>query len=143
MVSNTGRGKEFQVLARCAVSRFLGAEFDMEVALPIGNPPKLHFFDLVSRDHRYVGEAKAFAWTISGNVPSAKITTLREAAQYLQALPPGTKGFIVMKEDRNPRTSESLADYFVRLNQHLLGQVAVLQLSGDGMTLQTIRRGSL
>jgi hypothetical protein len=52
MVSNTGRGKEFQVLARRAVSRFLGVEFDMEVPLPIGNPPKPHFFDLVSRDHR-------------------------------------------------------------------------------------------
>ncbi len=143
MVSNTGKGKEFQALARRAVSRLLGVEFDMEVALPIGNPPKPHPFDLVSRDHRYAGEAKAFTWTISGNVPSAKITTLREAAQYLQALPSGTKRFIVMKENRHPRTGESLADYFVRLNQHLLGQVAVLQLLEDGTTLRTIRRGSL
>jgi hypothetical protein len=115
----------------------------MEVALPIGNPPKSHPFDLVSRDHRYVGEAKAFTWTISANVPSAKITTLREAVQYLQALPAGTKGFIVIKENRHPLTGESLANYFVRHNQHLLGQVAVLQLSEDGTVIQTIRRGSL
>lgn len=143
MLSNTQRGKEFQVLAHRAISRLLGSEFDMEVSLPIGDPPKLHPFDLASRDHQYVGEAKAFTWTIVGNVPSAKITALKEAALYLQALPPATKGFIVMRESRHPRTGESLAHYFVRLHEHLLGQVAIFQLSDDGSNLQTIRRGSL
>ncbi len=143
MISNTQRGKDFQVLAHRAISRYLRIEFDMEVLLPIGNPPKLHPFDLASRDRRYVGEAKAFTWTIAGNVPSAKITTLKEAALYLQALPPGTKGFIIVKESHHPRNSESLANYFVRLHAHLLGSTAILELSADGLTLRTIRRGSL
>ena len=142
MLSNTQRGKQFQVLAHRALSRFLAIEFDIEVALPIGNPPKLHPFDLASRDRRYVGEAKAFTWTVTGNVPSAKITTLKEAALYLQALPSGTKGFIVMKESRHPRRGETLAGYFVRLHEHLLGDVAIFQLAEDGSTIETIRRGS-
>lgn len=83
MESNTQRGKQFQLQARDALAKWLGVQFDTEVSLPIGNPPKSHAFDLACEDRRYAAEAKAFTWTISGNIPSAKITTLREAAQYL------------------------------------------------------------
>src|SRR5712691_8168568 len=143
MKSNTEKGKEFQITARDALSKLLGVQFDMEVKLPIGSPPQFHAFDLASVDRRYVGEAKAFTWTVSGKTPSAKITTLREATHYLQELPEETKTFIVMKHDSHPRNGETLANYFARLNDHLLGQVAILELSGDRTSLKTVRRGSL
>jgi len=142
MRSNVEKGKELQKRSRDALSRLLGVPFEMEVALPIGNPPKRHTFDLVSLDHRYVGETKAFTWTVSGNIPSAKITTLREAVQYLQMLPVQTKTFLVIKRDLHPRNNEALADYFVRLNSHLLGPVAIFELSEDGTALRTVQSGS-
>ena len=143
MNSNTEIGRRFQLRSRQALTRLLQVPFEMEVHLPIGNPPKNHPFDLVSADKMYVGEAKAFTWTISGNTPSAKITTLREAAQYLHALPPGTKTLIVMKHSPHPRTGETLAHYFARLNGHLLGQTAILELDEGTDSLTIIRRGLL
>jgi len=74
--SNSERGAEFQSRARNTLTQWLGVHFNTEISLPIGSPPKDHRFDLVSEDRRYVGEAKAFSWTASGNTPSAKITTL-------------------------------------------------------------------
>jgi hypothetical protein len=89
-------------------------------------------FDFASGDRRYVGEAKSFTWTISGNTPSAKITTLREAIQYLKELPFGTKTFIVMKKAQHPIRKETLAAYFARLNTHLVGATAILELDDKG-----------
>lgn len=128
---NTKKGRDFQLRARHALGKAFGFEFDLEVKLPIGNPPKPHTFDLASANRTIVGECKAFAWTVSGNVPSAKITTLREAANYLLQLPADTIAFIVMDRHCHPMKGEALADYFGRLNAHLLGRVSLLELSND------------
>jgi len=74
---NTKTGRDFQFRARRAFEKAFGLEFDLEVKLPIGSPAKAHTFDLASANRAIVAECKAFAWTVSGNVPSAKITTLR------------------------------------------------------------------
>ncbi len=124
--------------ARQALAKVFGFEFDLEVKLPIGNPPKPHKFDLASPDRTIVGECKAFAWTVSGNVPSAKISTLREAANHLLQLPIDTIAFIVMERDCHPARGEALADYFARLNSHLLGRVSLLELSSSD-TLRLIQ----
>lgn len=132
MISNTEKGKEFQLRARAALRDLTGLDFEMEVKLPIGKPAKLHPFDLATPDRRFVGECKAFTFTKSGNNPSAKITTLREAALYLRQLPPGSHRFIVMKRDVRPGHAESLAEQFARLNAGLLEDVVILELSEDG-----------
>ena len=131
MISNTEKGKRFQFSAKGAVEQWVGLPFELEVKLPVGNPPKLHAFDLASLDRKYVGEAKAFSWTQSGNNPSAKITTLRESVQYLQHLPKEVKAFIVIKHSSYPRKKETLANYFVRMNHHLLGSIAILELNEE------------
>ena len=130
-MSNVEKGKQFQLRAQSALEKLTGIQFELEVELPIGSPPKLHLFDLASPDQRFIGESKAYTWTVTGNTPSAKITTLKEAAQYLNDLPAGTKTFIIMKRDVHPVKGESLAEYFSRLNNHLLGAVAVLELAAD------------
>lgn len=126
---NTRKGKEFQFRARQALGKVFGFEFDLEVKLLIGNPPKTHTFDLASVNRMVVAECKAYTWTEGGNVPSAKITTLREAANYLLQLPADTITLIVMDRHCHPVKGEALADYFARLNSHLLGQVSLLELS--------------
>jgi hypothetical protein len=97
MISNTQLGRDFQQLARDVLQERLAVTFELDTGLLIGNPPRSHRFDLVSRDHRIIGEAKAFTWTKSENVPSAKVTGLREAAQYLNLLDGNLVRFIVMK----------------------------------------------
>jgi len=129
--ANTKKGRDFQLRVQQALERTLGIEFDLEVKIAIGDPPKARPFDLASRSGAIVAECKAYAWTQGGNVPSAKITTLREAANYLLQLPVSTTTLIVMDRHCHPRRGEALADYFVRLNSHLLGRVSLLELSSD------------
>ena len=53
------------------------------------------------------------------------------SCNYLRELPSETIGFIVMEHHRHPVKDDTLADYFCRLNSHLLGSVAVLELSNQ------------
>jgi len=129
-VSNTEKGKQFQRLALDALSRLTGLQLEAETEVRIGNKP--HRFDLASKDQKYVAECKAFTWTAGGNVPSAKISTLREAVNYLGQLPEGTRRLLVLKQSLRAGYSESLAEYFARLNDELLGDVCVIELSDDG-----------
>jgi hypothetical protein len=85
MLSNTERGKAFQILCGDALKRAVGREFDLEVPIAIGGG-KFHAFDLATRERDIVAECKAFAFTATGNNPSAKITTLREATMYLGSI---------------------------------------------------------
>lgn len=129
--SNVGRGRQFQDRVQRVLAALLGEPFDSEVLIAIGSPPKERRFDLASRSKSIVCECKAFTWTVSGNIPSAKITTLREAAQYLLALPPNTTKIIAMSRSLRRRHAESLAEYFSRLNAHLLGSVHVLEIDDN------------
>ncbi len=88
---NTGKGRSFQELSSRMISRHFDTTFGLDVSIPIGNPPKEHRFDLVSKDVRYVGECKNYSWTETGNMPSAKMGFVNEAVFYLTFLPPGTR----------------------------------------------------
>src|SRR3989442_603185 len=111
VLSHIERGRQLQEHARRILEMLLGEPFDAEALLPIGSPPKPHRFDLASRSRGVVCECKSFTWTASGKVPSAKITTLREAVQYLLALPAETIKVIAMKRSLRSTHRESLAEY--------------------------------
>ena len=132
--SNFQQGRDFQELVGAALAREVGEAFDLEVDLPIGTPPKPHRFDLASRSRRIVCECKAYTWTESGNVPSAKITHLREAVTYLTQLPEQTTRILAVKHAAHATKSETLGEYFVRLNQTILGSTLVLEVGVDGGT---------
>ena len=131
-LSNWQRGKDFQLVAKQALEKLLGEPVGMEISMPIGHPPKSRPFDLASATRSVVGECKAVTWTASGNVPSAKVTNLREACQYLRLLPDGTTRLLLMARSVHPRSGEPLADYFCRLNAHLLGDVVVVEVGDYG-----------
>jgi hypothetical protein len=137
-ISNKERGDVFRDRVRGSRERVLGESFSTEVKLPIGCPAKLHAFDLVSTSRKYVCECKAYTWTTTGNAPSAKISTLLEAVQYLTALPDGLTPLLVMQRDLHRTRGESLADHFVRLNSYLLGKIVILELQTSGGELRTI-----
>ncbi|MCG3177902.1 MAG: hypothetical protein BIFFINMI_00224 [Phycisphaerae bacterium] len=125
---NSGRGNAFRQLAANVLGEHWKLALESEVSLPIGNPPKYHRFDLASGDRKYVGEAKSYTWTESGNVPSAKMTCVNEAVFYLSHLPAKGIRFVAMLKDIRPRTGESLAVYYYRTNRHLLNGVKILEI---------------
>lgn len=134
---HTRIGKEFQHLVQQAVSIKYGAEFEEEPAIPIGTPPKDHYFDLASKDRSIVAECKRYTWTISGNVPSAKLKGLNEAVFYFGFLPENTTKLLCMSKAISPRRQETLAEYYYRCYGHLLEDVHILEISEDG-TLREI-----
>ncbi len=131
MASNTERGRLFQGKCREALELHFGKRFLAEVKIQIAEN-KWQSFDLATEANDIVAECKAFAFTASGNNPSAKITTLREAAQYLRAVPGSRARLLILKRDVHPTRGESLGAHFVRLNSYLLGDVTVLEIEETG-----------
>jgi hypothetical protein len=66
-----------------------------------------------------------------GNMPSVKTTTAPEAVLCLQWLPPEWTKILAMSRSLRAGYRESLAEYFVRLNSHPLGDVEVIEVA-DG-----------
>lgn len=73
-------------------------------------------------------------------MPSAKITIAREAILFLEWLPSDWTRILAMSRSTRPTHKESLAEYFVRLNQHLLGDVVVVEVAAGSVR---VLRGSL
>jgi len=133
---NPGKGRDFQELAAQLISERLGLRFLLDHPLAIGEPTKLHRFDLVSEDQLHVGECKNYSWTESGNMPSAKMAFLNEAVLLLSHLPPTTNKFIAMRLDTHPRRRESLVQYYLRTYRHLLRGVTLFEIDPVAGTIE-------
>ena len=101
--------------------------FIVEKKIPIGDPPKDHKFDIVAEDGSVAIECKCYTWTVTGNVPSAKMGFANEAAFYLSFLPDKYEKFIVMLKATHEKRNETLAEYYYRMNRHLLGKTKVAE----------------
>ena len=127
-VSNSMKGNLFEDEVEGVLAENHEWSLRRGVGVEIGSPPKRHRFDLVDPYSKVAVECKAFAWTVSGNTPSAKITTAREAVFYLQWLSEEWTKMLAMSRSLPAGYDESLAEYFVRLNSHLLGDVNVVEV---------------
>lgn len=78
-------GHMFQELSKVLLSEYYNKTFNVDIAIPIGEPAKEHKFDCVSEDKQYVAECKCYTWTETGNTPSAKMAAINEAV-FLYAL---------------------------------------------------------
>ena len=134
-------GRQFQELVKTVLEDAYCTAFEQEASIPIGKPAKDHKYDLANRDRSIVAECKCYTWTDSGNVPSAKLMGLDEAVFYFGFLPQGTKKILCMKKATYQGKTETLAEYYVRVHGHLLGDVFVYEISDDG-TMREIRSGS-
>mgnify|MGYP001313762860 CR=1 FL=1 len=133
---NTGKGRDFQSLAAALLGERLGTRFLIDQPLPIGRPAKEHPFDLVSADRRHVGECKNYAWTETGNMPSAKMAFLNEAVLYLSHLPTEMQKFIVLRRDLHVRRNETLVAYYVRTYRHLLDGLTIYEIDPDTRSIE-------
>src|SRR5512139_2606533 len=100
---NTQKGRQFQEVAAQVLARHFKVDFETDYEITIGKPSKKHKFDLVSVDHKYIGESKNYSWTETGNIPSAKMAFMNEAVFYLQHVPSTVYRFVVMRKDTHPK----------------------------------------
>lgn len=119
-LSNTAVGADFEEL----VHSLLTASYPSLIQpfwLPIGHlNQKQHKFDLGCREQKVIVECKSHTWTESGNIPSAKLTTWDQAMLYFYLAPRSYKKIFAVKRDLNPKTDESLAEYYVRTHFHVV-----------------------
>ena len=133
-------GRRFQESVKLILEKKFCTSFEPEAMVAIGKPAKNHKFDLANDDRSIVAECKCYTWTDSGNVPSAKLMGLDEAVFYFSFLPAETKKILCMKKATYRGKTETLAEYYVRVHGHLMGDVFVYEISDDG-TLKEIRSG--
>ena len=120
-ISNAHVGREFEELVKKHLnSKGYSLIENISVAIGISDRKKSHAFDLGSRPNKILVECKAHTWTSGGNVPSAKITTWDQAMYYFAISPPEFRKLFCMQRDLNPKTGESLAEYYTRLRYHLI-----------------------
>jgi len=135
---NPKKGADFQKKVQQYFIDEYGPGFELEKKIPIGEPPKDHKFDIVNSDLGIVIECKRYTWTMAGNVPSAKMGFTNEAAFYLRLLPDSYKKYIVMLKAYHPKKQESLAEYYYRMNNHLLGKVKVAEFDPENSEFRVI-----
>ena len=124
---NPGVGKRFQLEVKRWFEENKGHAFILEKKIGIGNPPKLHAFDIADEDGRTFIECKCYTWTGTGSTPNAKLGTANEAAFYLSWLHNDIEKVIVMLKATHPMRRETLAEYYYRTNRHLLGNIKVME----------------
>ena len=106
-----------------------------KVKIKIGNPQeKQHEFDLVNETKRIAIECKCYTWTKTGNIPSAKISILNEAAFFLSFLR-DYKTIIVIKKRFNSEKKETLAEYYFRTYRCLLGDTRIAEYDEETKTI--------
>ena len=135
---NSKVGKTFQLAVKEWFEQARKVSYQMEKAIPIGTPGKNHKFDLVEATGNVVVECKCYAWTETGNVPSAKIRTINEAAFFLSFLPDTMEKIIVMAKATHPKRKETLAGYYHRSYGHLLGATRVMEYDVSTKTMRNI-----
>ena len=89
-------------------------------------------FDCVSDDKKIVVECKCYTWTDTGNIPSAKMMGMNEALFYMSYLPEDTIKVLCIKKAMHPKKRETLAEYYVRIDGHLLRDVRVFEVDDRG-----------
>ena len=72
------------------------------------------------------------SWTIGGNNPSAKISTLDEVLFYMSFLPTEVTKIIAINKASSAGKSETLAEYFYRTKKHLLRDVQIYEIDTNG-----------
>lgn len=122
-ISNSHAGREFESEAREYFLRVEGLQLTPAFSIALGAEgakPKSHRFDLGSHDPAILVECKSHNWTVSGNMPSAKITVWNEAMYYFYLAPVSYRKVLFVLESCHPKQSKSLAESYARINAHLI-----------------------
>lgn len=140
---NPKNGAFFQEQVLTWLQNNCDPDFESEKTLPIGTPAKDHKFDIVSTSSKIAIECKRYTWTETGNVPSAKMGFVNEAAFFLSFLPTEYEKYIVMLYSYHKKRKVTLAEYYYRRYQHLLGDIKVAEYNPEGNQFHIIGEDAL
>ena len=138
-IENAQVGRNFQKKVKQWFESNKKLGFKLEHPICIGNPAKPHRFDICDEGENIVIECKCYAWTNTGNIPSAKLTTLNEAIFYFTFLPAETEKILVMAYAVHPNKSETLAEYYFRTHCHLLGDIKIMEFCVETDEMRIIK----
>jgi hypothetical protein len=118
-VSNAHVGSEFEGFV-CEYFRGQGLSLirGFKVSVGVGDTKKPRSFDWGSDDPPILVECKSHAWTIGGNIPSAKMTVWNEAMYYFHMAPDSYRK--VLFTLRSMRAEISLAAHYIKCYGHLI-----------------------
>lgn len=121
-ISNAHAGREFEALARSYFAEHEGWQLQSNFPVNLGHAPRTqsHRFDLGSEDPAVLIECKSHNWTVTGNIPSAKITVWNEAMYYFHLAPPHYRKILFVLDARHTRQGSSLAEFYFRTCGHLV-----------------------
>jgi hypothetical protein len=126
-ISNAHVGRDFEHLAAIVFGeQGITLELNHAVNVGVGSFKKPRKFDLGSADPKVIVECKSHKWTKGNNVPSAKITVWNEAMYYFSCAPSDYRQILFVLRDVRASTGESLAEYYVRLYQHMIPRTVEL-----------------
>ena len=129
-MTNTFKGSKFEEVTKLLLEEYLQEKLEEQKKVEIGFEEKReHRFDLGNSN--YLIECKAYEWTKENNNPSAKLSTLRETLHYFFLAPKNYKKILVLKKSR-VKNGETVLDYFIRLNYHLIPKdVEIFEIDMD------------
>lgn len=129
-MTNTFKGSRFEEVTKLLLEEYLQEKLEEQKKVAIGFEEKReHRFDLGNSN--YLRECKAYEWTKDNNSPSAKLSTLRETLYYFFLAPKNYKKILVLKKS-GVKNGETVLDYFIRLNYHLIPKgVEIFEIDMD------------
>jgi hypothetical protein len=121
-ISNAHVGRDFEATAHAYFleTEQLELKKDFPVWIGAGDVKKCRRFDLGSENPAILVECKSHTWTITGNVPSAKVTVWNESMFYFHIAPSHFRKVLFVRRNIHAKRIESLAEYYVRNYAHLI-----------------------
>lgn len=118
-LSNAHVGNEFED-AVCSYFRGQGLSLTrgFKISVGVGDTKKPRKFDWGSDNPPILVECKSHAWTVGGNIPSAKMTVWNEAMYYFHMAPDSYRK--VLFTLRSMRADASLAAHYIKCYGHLI-----------------------
>ena len=139
-ISNSDVGNVFETEAQEWFFKEEGVRLQRNYGVEIGLfKKKERKFDLGSSEPPVLVECKSHKWTAGGNVPSAKITVWNESMYYFLLAPTGIRKVLFVLRDLSQKRGESLAEYYVRNQSHLIpDDVEIREFDDSNMTVSEI-----
>lgn len=140
-VSNTDVGRKFEKVAQAYFHEAERVKLEREFRIDVGvaSLKKARKFDLGSNNPAILVECKSHRWTETGNMPSAKVTVWNESMFYFYLTPHSYRKVLFVLNDVNPKTGETLAEYYVRRNRHLIPpDVSIIEFDEASATARTL-----
>ena len=141
-ISNAHVGREFEAAALEYFSNVEGLSLiePFTISIGIAELKKNHRFDLGSENPAVLVECKSHDWTETGNMPSAKVTVWNEAMYYFFLAPSHFRKILFVLESRHVRQSETLAEYYVRINGHLIPKdVSIIEFNPESKAARYVK----